>query len=284
MSKMKVYINPQPYQFPDRGGVREHLRLLYKHLQNHVQLVNNPFEADILHVESTWNFPDLDKPKIYVCHGGFVPQPIPTVLKNLNRANIIVSVADWLSDKYFPELTFKTVCIPNGVDFQELSNFGLEKEDYILYAKEWPYYLDDLEYLVYNMPEQQFVTTVWAFHDTPKNVKVIGLQDKVSMMKYLAKAKILLITGSEVCPTMLLEAWALGTSVLAKNIDGSREIIKNSGNLFSGYKDQKEISFVLRNLIGLLPYYSKVCPEFIAKNHDWSRLVDKYIEIYDSLL
>ena len=45
---------------------------------------------------------------VAVNHGGFLPSPIPVVIENLRQADVIVSVAQWVADEYFPNLSQKT--------------------------------------------------------------------------------------------------------------------------------------------------------------------------------
>lgn len=190
---IKIFFQPQPAYWPERGGVREHLIQLYTQLeQANVQLVKNSREADILHVESAYPIPGVidqvgnyaphPKKVVYVCHGGFVPQALPVVIDNLQRADIIVSVAGWLLDKFFaPHWKKKTVIIPNGInpeDFKQLPDNNLEP-GFVLYAKEWQYSFNEFFQLAVKRPDLQFVTTVWPPIDKVlPNVKYIGLRSR----------------------------------------------------------------------------------------------------------
>jgi hypothetical protein len=151
---MNVYIAPQPEEWPGKGGVQEHLRQLYHHLSEHpgVNLLTHP-GADVIHVESSYQAPK--PPDVYVCHGGFIPNPIATVTRNLASAKVIVSVADWIAMQFFPQFLYKTVTIPNGVslgEWQDLPPSGLEP-GYVLYGKEWSYYPGDVVEAAMRLPE-----------------------------------------------------------------------------------------------------------------------------------
>ena len=119
---MKIYFNPQPNLFPQKGGVRTHLEGLYNQLSNLVELVSTPEQADILHVESAYSIPDIDKLSLYVCHGGFAPVPLSVVLSNLQKATKVVSVSKWIVDEYFPHFESKTIVIPNGVNLEDFQS------------------------------------------------------------------------------------------------------------------------------------------------------------------
>lgn len=282
---VNVYFQPPLDQFPQRGGVATHLRSLHRHLSQHVTFVDNPNDADILHVESSWPIPQTkDKKKtVFCCHGGFTPSIIPTVWWNLNKADVIVSVAKWMANEFFlPQHLKKTVIIPNGVDLPTdlpPSPFG---KDYILYAKEWKWYFEDFEWLVDNKYDAYFLSTIWEKKDLPDNLDFIGLQSQSRMQSILKSAGALILTGSEVCPTMLLEAWSHNVPVIAKNIDGSAELMTIGGGIL--YNDKKElpdaVDLVLRNRerMGQKGY------DEVVRKYQWKDLVNRYLEVYQSLL
>ncbi len=283
---MKVFVFPSKDLVPERGGVKEHLRQLYRQLEKHdnVELVSSMDNADVIHVESSWyctNFPD-----VYVCHGGFVPHPINSVLKNLKNAKYIVTVADWISKKYFPEYSNKTIVIPNGIDLKDFEGLYpyTRPDPYIVYAKEWLYNIDDLVAISKAFDYIDFVTTIWPDNiDPPNNVDVIGLQDHVSMMSILKGATALLLTGSEVSPTMLLEAWALGVPVIAKNIDGSKEIMQFvDGSIHGGYlyDDLTDLYGYIHTVVHDFSEEGMEGKEIVYRDYQWKDLIEKYVDLY----
>lgn len=286
---MKIYLKPQPQKWPVRGGVRTHLFKLWKHLSNLVELVDTPGQADVVHVESSWPIPKIDRKVVFVCHGGFLPFPgLPVVKENLEKADVVVSVSKWIADKFFPQYHNKTKIIYNGVDLEDFQvEPDLMLKDYILYAKEWNYYFDDFLKLARDRKDKQFVTTIWPQHlPIFDNVIFIGLQPKERIISYLKNAGCLLLTGSEVCPTMLLEAWGCKIPVLAKNIDGSKELMMTpegikGGYLYENYQDSYSgLDYVLENkvILGEQGYTE------VSNNYQWSVLANKYMKVYEELL
>lgn len=257
-SRLNVYISPPPGKFPMHGGVREHLVQLYNCIgeSTRVKLAPSEHTADVVHVESSYT--SQRRPDLYVVHGGFLPIPIPTVLHNLKQARVIVSVAKWIADQFFPQYAHKTIVIPNGINLREWENLppsGLEP-GYVLYAKEWPYYIEDFVWLTAAIPELRFVTTVWPEAlQVPSNVKVIGLQSRQQIRSVLNDAACLLLTGPEVCPTMLLEAWACKKPVLASVAGGAKELMVGDNGLYIYslswllYNDKAEMEYMLRKLV-----------------------------------
>jgi len=287
---ISVYMVPQSNKWPDRGGVREHLRQLYCHLDAHPQvelITSSNSELDIMHVESAYTSPW--PPNVYVCHGGFVPDPIHSVVRNLGMTQVIVSVARWLMYSYFPNLTYKTIVIPNGVNLDEwndISPSGLEP-GYILYAKEWAYHINDFVSLAWSMPQERVVSTVKPKGmSVPGNLEVIGLQDRDAMRSVLNDAKCLVFTGKEVCPTMLLEAWACGVPVMGRYGGGVSELMfdHKRGALVGGclYQSLEECAKLIHSLDR--EAVGAAGREWVEHHYQWRHLVDRYVELYEAIM
>lgn len=289
---IKLYISPRPSQFPNSGGVREHLTQFYKHaVQNEqIKLVDKPRKADIIQVQSVYQCPEIKGiPIVYTCHGGFVPKPIHSVIHNMERANKIISVAEWIVKKFMPtHLHKKTIVIPNGINLDEFKVYDGDR-DYILYAKEGEYYFDDFINIARLLPEWNFVSTVGIeYKGLPTNVKVIGLQSRNKMHKILSKACALVLTGSEVCPTMLLEAWACGVPVIGVARHGTAELMKNSGGEVIGgrlYKpnDLKQMRMASRIVATSSRSLGLEGHEHV-EDYDWKLIFDRYVNVYKALL
>ena len=226
---MRIFVAPSKQQLPAYGGVREHMLQLFKALSQHggVEFVFSPDKADVVHVESSYRVPG--RVDAYVCHGGFVPRALPEVIDNLSKATIVISVAEWLAKTHFQHLLRKTIVIHNGVDLNDWTNPSLSYwiDDYILYCKQYAYHMDDFIWLAEQHPKQKFLTTVWPDDQIlPKNIIVVGLQTRAGMRDLLHHARFIILAGPEVCPTLLLEAWACGTPVLARYGSGAQELME----------------------------------------------------------
>lgn len=294
---MNLYMIPNREEdFPRSGGVRTHLIQLKKWLTTLEGVNVLPHRAaqmaDIQLVEATYTPLPQSLPMVYVCHGGFIPQPASSVVRNLRRADFIISVADWLSTRFFPEWAGKTAVIPNGVDLSEFDNLppsGIEP-GYILYGKDWNYFMEDFMRLIYAMPHERFVTIFWPVGQAiPSNVTYIGPQPADKMKAIIKDAGMLLITGSEVCPIMLLEAWAAGTPVLARGIDGNVEIMQPftphnyaviGGMLYNN----------IRTAVSAIPYIHKERDMLGAQGrlrveemYQWKDLIQRYATVCESM-
>ena len=284
-------VSPKLSALPKRGGVKEHMLQLYKQINAHPETRMAVFEeADIQHVESSY-VSSTNETDVYVCHGGFVPTPLPAVEKNLKEAKIIITVARWIAHRYFPELRYKTVHIPNGVDLEEWKDVkpsGLEP-GYVLYAKEWNYFFEAFMVATRVLPNTQFVTTVWP-QDVflPRNVTVIGLQLRERIRSYIKDAGCLLLTGPEVCPTMLLEAWAAGTpivSVYSGTPAGSEELMQADSFVVGGRSCSiSALEGTIRDVLDSSEELGLQGRDIVAKNYYWEHLFDQYVDVYEAVL
>jgi glycosyltransferase involved in cell wall biosynthesis len=294
---INIYVNPNRVEdYPKRGGVREHLVQLTKHLSKSSKVQLLPYRAvqmaQIQHVEATFA-PVGNMLMAYCTHGGFLPIPLMSVRRNLQRADIIISVADWVANRFFKELAYKTVTIPNGVDLSEFENLpasGIEP-GYVLYGKESPYFFEDFVRLALALPSQHFVTTAWPVrHPIPGNVTYVGLQTREKMKSIIKDAGLLLLTGSEVCPISLLEAWAASTPVLAKAIDGNVELMRpyvpENTEIIGGmlYSSVREAIGFIGNILHNRESYAKQGIARVESHYQWKDLVGRYENVYETML
>lgn len=294
---MKVYHIPQPNHWPASGGVREHIRQLKRHLTElSVSFVSQYREADLIHVQTAYR--SLSSTDVFTCHGGFMPPPaIPQVLSNLRQARVIISVAAWIVDAYFQEYKDKTVVIPNGVDLAEWENLppsGIEP-GFILWGK--GFYREDWRWFValaQQRPDLRFVSTLSDGADLPLNMTVVGVQPQAKMRSLMNDCAAYVSTGSEVCPTMVLEAWAAGKPVLAWDGDGNRELMertefefKGSGRINIGgslYDDFEGMISGLDSCLENGEAYGETARHAVERRYQWSDLAQRTLEVYEGLL
>jgi len=220
-----ILLVPSRDKFPGMGGVREHLIQLAKCIERSNNFSLGDSKGEILHVESSFRPHSKRRPDVYVCHGGFEPEPIPDVLRNMDEAKIVISVARWMVPTYMESVASKTVVIPNGVDLSEYSpnlmrSTGM-RPGYVLYPKTWSYHIEELFDIARLMPKTKFLTIagVDMHANVPRNVKSVGMQDKRNFKNLIRDASCVILTGPEVCPTIMLEAWAIGTPIVFHNYD-----------------------------------------------------------------
>jgi glycosyltransferase involved in cell wall biosynthesis len=288
---VKVHHIPSKNGLPPSGGVFEHCRQLLRHLELlGVELVSAN-DADVTHVQTAYPFPwerDLD---VFTCHGGFLPSPIKQVQTNLARAWSIISVAQWIVDEFFPEYRHKTVVIPNGVDlaeWEDLPPSGIEP-GFIFWGKEfcredWGVFHS----LAIERPDLRFVSTLFdsVYHKLP-NLQAVGVQDPIKLRSLMNDCAVYVSTGSEVCPTMILEAWACGKPVLAWNEHGNRELMQPpngrwlkslGGCLYSTFDEALiGLSHCETNAEGI----GAAGRAEVERKYQWADLAKRTVEVYE---
>jgi glycosyltransferase involved in cell wall biosynthesis len=292
---MKVCHIPPPHRWPPHGGVREHCRQLTKHLGLlGVEFVDNWRRADLIHTQSSYPPPVTRRPDVYTCHGGFWPDPIPQVLVNLKKARHIISVAEWIVEAFFPQYRHKTTVIPNGVDLSEWEDLGPSgiEPGFILWGK--GFYRDDWHYfygLAKAFPSLRFVSTLGAEDVEPlANLQIIGVQPQEQMRRLLHDAAVYVSTGSEVCPTMILEAWAAKTPVLAWDAHGNKELmeptyygkVESKGGLL--YETLKEAVQLLPEVLSNSKQMGREGYRYVWNYYRWELLAQHTKEVYRGLL
>lgn len=293
---MKICHIPPPHHWPPHGGVREHCRQLTKHLELlGVEFVGNWRRADLIHTQSSYFPPVTRRPDVYTCHGGFWPDPVEAVQYSLGKAKHIISVAEWIVDAFFPQYRHKTTVIPNGVALSEWENLepsGIEP-GFILWGK--GFYRDDWHYfyeLAKAFPSLRFVSTLGAEADLPPldNLQIIGVQPQEQMRRLLHDAAVYVSTGSEVCPTMIPEAWVVKTPVLAWDAHGNRELMMPTCYGYEGAPTGGLLYETLQDAVKALPevlYHSERMGRAAyqhVQNYRWELLALHTKQVYEALL
>lgn len=110
-----------------------------------------------------------------------------------------------------------------------------------------------------------------------KNIELLGQLDTADLKMTISRAKAVIIPSlwPENCPYIALEAMALGTPVIAKNVGGLKELIKHKHNgfLFTNYQE-------LLGILKQLDFNSKLKLNLSANSLKDSREYssDKYYE------
>ncbi len=278
------------------GGVREHCVQVIKQLFAHpgVDLTHDYANCDLVHVQTAWKPPENNRIDVWTCHGGFVP-PIAQVRFNLRACRTIISVAKWVADVYFPEENHKTIIIPNGIDltnWEELPSSKL-RPGFWLWGQhqlrdDWWHFYELAKYF----PSIRFVSTLSHPDAQPlQNLKVIGIQPREAFRSIINDCNVYVSTGSEVCPTMVLEAWACNKPVLAWNAHGNKELVEERSNgvvtrLRGGYLygDMTEMFAAAWQLLqgaGSVDYGGR---QIVEEHFQWKDVAQRIVEVYESLL
>ncbi len=240
-----------------------------------------------------------------------------TILKITMVLNYrIVSVSDDLSDKIrLLSITDngKVVCIPNGVQgelvdykkqfFREnlnkvvlitVGNLTLNKNTSLIIDAMHELKSINKKKLFLNIvgdgPEKDNLQSLAVKYNLTENVKFWGNLQPDKVFKLIAESNIFVLPSyREGRPNVLLESMAIGTPIVASNINGVKEIVKNevSGLLFDPDKTI-ELSSCIKRLVGNNNLEETICGN--AKNYIiendlfWRASAAKYVEIYKTAI
>ncbi len=310
---MRVLLCPSEDNLPNAGGVREHMEQMFRCFREDqsVQRATSAEDADVVHIESVY-CADANgaMPDVYVCHGGFVPTPMPEVVRSIATAKIVISVAEWMVYKYFPKFAHKTIVVHNGVYEDDWAAQGTDvayqglfpNSAYVLYPKCYDYYMHVLLYAARERPDLKFVTpamprgftndptvTSEGLEMLPENVYCTGLLTRDEMRVAMRGALCILLPGPEVCPTVMLEAWSCGTPAVALAHSGSEELMRymspgravQGGVLFESAENVLSAIDVVERKGSRMGAsgYRKVQQHFLWNEH----IFPKYKEIYEAI-
>lgn len=133
---------------------------------------------------------------------------------------------------------------PNFVDFENEDIVSIDKRKYFLYLgridklkgidlilKAWKDIKDEELYIVGTGPFEEDAKR-YVSSNNMKNVKFLGFRNKDEVKQILNKAKALIIASQcyEGFPMTILEAFSVGTPVIAGNIGNMKNIIKDNEN------------------------------------------------------
>ncbi len=226
----------------------------------------------------------------------------------------IITVSDAIKDtvaKKYPHRAHRLAMIPNGVggDFlrigeKRLSGSRTQKVkmitvgsliprkgiETILYALKQ---LGDLEniflHIVGDGPEKEYLSSLTHELDISEHIHFVQEVAPQKIPEFLANSDFMILSSySEGRPNVVLEAMATGLAVIASNIDGTRELIKEGktglvfepGNAAQLAEKIKKLAQdpVLRNRLG------NAGRQFIIQNGlTWEHAALRYSEIYHQI-
>lgn len=268
----------------------------------------------------------LHKPSILTLHGGIHPKNYLTlqgkfhpktifnkifyflmgkIQFSLSDALISVSKSDILqiNKKFLCKRIRNNFFIPNGVKLEQ--NFKPAKErKYISfiggldYIKGFDFFLKIIEMLNQRLPLIPILIVsngtgisklVRIFKSKKKSLNITYLEKVDPIDPIYLKSKVYVIPSrSEGMPTTVLEAMKFNTPVVASNIMGNSEIIKDGYNGFLfDCNDIKEavdkIEILLKNPT-LVKKFTENSKFLLQKRHNWKSIVKKNIKVYQKVL
>lgn len=134
-------------------------------------------------------------------------------------------------------------------------------------------------------PEEQKIKDLAK---TQKNVHFLGYQNKKETISLIRGSDILIQPSlQEGISSTLLEAMACKTAIIASNVGGNKEIIKNEKNgVLIEPTDLNEFIKKIQNLLNHNELRKSITDDAFVyvKKYDWSVVGNQYLELYRSLL
>lgn len=286
-----------------------------KHLQRALSLINDPltildfhklykkYKPDIVHLHSSKAgmlgrvvFPSSKV--IYTVHGfdsirlayrKFLP-----IEKFMQRAcKAIVGVSHYDEKNLLSEGIVKNVhCIYNGIEAIESHNIALDipnhyKKKVLCIARlAAPKRTDIFMKVAELLPEYAFI---WIgnqhpVEEHPKNVFFLGNIPNAGVYNSIADL-FMLASDYEGLPMVILEAMSLGKPVVASNVGGIKEIVRDDINGYAvsntAVEFKTKIEYILDNK-DIQEKFSKNSHDIFKKELTVDKMVNSYLEIYKS--
>ncbi|MCL5949761.1 MAG: glycosyltransferase, partial [Candidatus Bathyarchaeota archaeon] len=121
-----------------------------------------------------------------------------------------------------------------------------------------------------------------------KNIHFLGRIENNQLSTYYSLADVVALPSvmrGEAFGTVLLEALACGTPVVASSIPGVKDALKGNGSVGSYVppKDSLALSKALVEVTQQKRNVTEICRQFAFNNYRIERIVNDYIELYSSL-
>jgi glycosyltransferase involved in cell wall biosynthesis len=117
------------------------------------------------------------------------------------------------------------------------------------------------------------------------HVSFAGPQDAAGVARYMRESDVLVLPSRrESCGSVLLEALASGTPVVATRCGGPEELVTDDVGVLVPVDDPAALaSGIERVLDGLDSYEPEALREYALSNFSWERLAERYLRVYDSV-
>jgi glycosyltransferase involved in cell wall biosynthesis len=261
---------------------------------------------DIIHCQSIFPalIPFLSKQKYFVyCRGSDVMLAAGwhkwLNKKLLKKATKVISLTKVMQYKILEDYGVTSEIIPNAIDTSAFfSKTKLRKRNQILYigtlkkVKGVEHLIEALNYveqdarlvIIGDGPERDNLEDLTDELNLTNKVEFTGMLDSEHMKPYLNESQILVLPSlSEGFSSTLLEAMAAGLPIVATNVGGNPEVIKEGVN---GYlvepKNSEQIADRIDWLLGNKDVWSVINENNLrdVRNYSWKNTIDKLEDIW----
>ncbi len=230
--------------------------------------------------------------------------------KTLKEADCVLSNSDYLlcqAKKICPEIAVKSRTIANGIDLKrfEITDEYVNNSKYILSIGNFSFNkgfdvlikafnmvhckYQDLKLLIIGegsgKTECEKIASEFGISDS---VKFLGRKEFLKIPMFLSGCEIFVLPSrKEAFGMVLLEAMAVGKPIVATSVGGVPEVVKERENAILVEPDSPgNLAEGIIKLIDnpdLIKQFGNKSKE-IVKDFTWDKIVDKYIDVYKSLI
>jgi glycosyltransferase involved in cell wall biosynthesis len=143
-------------------------------------------------------------------------------------------------------------------------------------------------YIIGDGEDRESIAGLISYHGLGKHIIMLGAMSHCRALSALAQSRCLLLTsGDEGCPNVVLEAMALGIPVIAANVGGVPDLVIHgqTGYLFPADDPHIAKKYILH--LAHNPYQARAmgqqCAEAVLRNFDLAANVRKYMDLYRSI-
>lgn len=223
--------------------------------------------------------------------------------KNINFANLIVSVSDpdrsYVYKKYGKQILY----IPNGISIIETQKDSTAHK-YIMYAAGRIYQKKGLHFLLEALKKINYKGKLKIAGDLDQvsayrkqitelskdlDIEFLGMiKEKNKLMEHVANAQLFIFPSTyEAMSMMLLEAGSQKTPLIASDIPSNKAVFNNDEVLFFSNSDSNDlaekIQFALNNSDIMQQKTEKAFQRLLLK-HSWKNIAAEYQLLYNQLL
>ncbi len=314
-ASIRFFLKKSPFRNVNQAVMRNYLRFLNKVGLSNYDIVHShpdPFFIDLcaksrsqtcrwVHTYHTLFFPEDYTPSVLSEQQQRANQRLLTVA---SQADLKICASNWLQGYLQEKYNITTTVIPNGVDVAACSKARpdafIEKygfSNFVLFVG----YLDQIKdpdmfiKLADNLPETCFLMVGRGFTQVnlqnlhqaalPKNLFLLNELSHSDLFNAMSACKAFVMTSKrEGCPTVLLEAMALGKPVVVPNHSGCKDVVHSEKYGFLYHPcSLDDLTEKTKQALDAADGVGKNAQGRIAELYDWKILAKKIDACYDSL-
>jgi len=236
--------------------------------------------------------------QITLLHGGVLGKAARFIEPKMLKWADVVTVVSKSAQEAYRKVGVETIHIPNAIDLKEMPREGeriynrqiifvgrLSREKGIDVLIDAMDEIEDVHLLIVGSGSERFSLDA----NTENRIHVMGEQTWKKTISLIRGSDVLVLPSrTEGLPTVILEAMAVGTPVIASAVGGIPEIIEtNREGVLVPRNDVKSLTNAIKSVMKdrkKRAYLAKNAKEKLQREYTWDVVLEKYLKIYKNLL